>query len=112
MLATIGIHLSVDFSNQVTVRLVKNVVSYILHPKVQLPQHQSRKAIRMKMKIPTRTRRARREARKTPKKINLKAVNFFMPLQKPALQAFNPRLCASVSFLKRSRLKTRRTQLT
>ena len=101
MPATIDIHLTANSSSLRTVQLVRTAVFYIHQPKVQLPQNQSRKETRVKIMTPIR--RARRATRTMVRKLSLKAEYFFVTLLMLALLPSNPRLCASVSFLIKSR---------
>ena len=109
MLATIGTHLSADSVRRVPAQLVRNAASYIQQEKVQQHPHQSRKATKMKIK----RERGKMPIRKKAKQ-SFKAEYFseFLRLRIPALLPSDLRLCASVSFLRGSRSRTRSFQLT
>ncbi len=104
----IGILLSADSLRRVPARLVRNDASCLHLEKVQQRPHQSRNATIMKTKKERERRPTIKKAKPSPK------AEYFsgsLRLRTPVLPPSNLRLCASQSFLRKSRLKTRSFQL-
>ena len=104
----IGILLSADVLRRATAQLVSNAASYTHLETLRLHPHQSRKATILKIKKEKERRLTRKKAKPSPK---AECFSEFLRLRIPALLPSNLRLCASVSFLKGSRSRTRSFQL-